>query len=556
MPTPKIKEVLKRIDSGIENFVKDLPDSEKKIYDKVLSIVKQLELDTLGNVTNNVNNLKLVTTLNKEINNLVLNNDYLKKVSEFTGIYDDISKLNNEYLSTTFDKFKPSKVLPKIKEASIDITIDQLTEHGVAEQLSNEIKDLLTNNIKSGGSYSEMIDKLSTSIKGNDKVDGGLTRYSKQLATDSIHQYNATYTKQISSDLGSEFFVYSGSNIDTTRPFCDHLTAKDDGYFHISEVKGFLNGIVGDKKVELDKKTKLPSGFYSNTTEESFFILRGGYNCGHQIFPVQESSVPSSLLNRIKSQQITTKETVVDVNGKKIISENDSGIVLQDNGKNITFANATNKLSKEFIDFDKLHKYSKPEEITKKEYDNQVDAIRDYQGGYYKDINAVLRGEIDINDDKGNISKSFFIKIINGQIKDLDNIINSNELKSDTILWRGYTSNKEVTLKEIEKLLVGTNLKDPAFKSTSISRDVALSFLDIQHSDETKSYYLLKILARKGTKGIYVDNLNGAREMDEKEFLLKREYSFKVLNDVKEKESTINKGTKKIKYYELTVEIV
>ena len=67
MPTPKIKEVLKRIDSGIENFVKDLPDSEKKIYDKVLSIVKQLELDTLGNVTNNVNNLKLVNREKKWI---------------------------------------------------------------------------------------------------------------------------------------------------------------------------------------------------------------------------------------------------------------------------------------------------------------------------------------------------------------------------------------------------------------------------------------------------------------------------------------------------------
>lgn len=545
MPTDKIKQVLKRIDVGIENFVKDLPDSEKKIYDKVMTIVKQLELDVLGNISNNVNNLKLVTTLNKEINKLVLNNEYLKKVSEFTGIYDDISKLNNEYLSTTFDKFKPSKVLPKIKDASIDITIDQLTENGVAEAFSNEIKTLLTDNIKSGSSYADMIEKLSNSIKGNDKVDGGLTRYSKQIAVDSVHQYNATYTKQISSDLGSEFFVYSGSNIDTTRPFCDHLTAKDDGYFHISEVKGFLNGVVGDKKVELDKKSKLPSGFYGNTTEENFFVLRGGYNCGHQIFPVSESSVPKSLLERIKGQNIVTKESVVDVTENKVISENEKELVYKFGKENVNFA----KINENDGSIDKFEDEYKPKDgqARQKYTPEQLVALFDYQDVAYEDINSTLRGKLDINklDD-------FRRNAINSSIKDLDELIDNNELKQDVILWRGYTSEEDTSDEKIRRL-VGTNLPDKGFKSTSVLETVAQRFINISTNQSTKAWFLLKIIAKKGNKGVYVDKL--AKSMREKEFLLKRESKFKVINVEKRVEWSL-KLSKNMPLYTLTVEIV
>lgn len=542
MPTDKIKQVLKRIDVGIENFVKDLPDSEKKIYDKVMTIVKQLELDVLGNISNNVNNLKLVTTLNKEINKLVLNNEYLKKVSEFTGIYDDISKLNNEYLSTTFDKFKPSKVLPKIKDASVDITIDQLTENGVAEAFSNEIKTLLTDNIKSGSSYADMIEKLSTSIKGNDKVDGGLTRYSKQIAVDSVHQYNATYTKQISSDLGSEFFVYSGSNIDTTRPFCDHLTAKDDGYFHISEVKGFLNGVVGDKKVELDKKSKLPSGFYGNTTEENFFVLRGGYNCGHQIFPVSESSVPKSLLERIKGQNIVTKESVVDVTENKVISENEKELVYKEKGEEITFQKLTIS-DDNLVNFERKH--------SKQNYnDDQANSISDYQGSAYVDVNGSLRGEIDLNDNSDK-TKELRNNAIRRTIKDIDDSINNNQLKEDVVLWRGYTSEKKYTIEQVNRL-IGTNMGDQAFKSTSILESEALKFLKYNTNDKTENYFLLKILAKKGTNAIYADEI---RDRSEKEFILKRDAKFKVI-EIKETSSKSQYSDRKYPLYILTCEVV
>ena len=88
--------------------------------------------------------------------------------------------------------------------------------------------------------------------------------------------------------------------METTRPFCEHLTKKDGGYFHVNEIPGFLKGIIGTETVPIYKKYNLPQGMNEYTNASNFLILRGGYNCGHQIFPVSKASVPLSLRSRFE----------------------------------------------------------------------------------------------------------------------------------------------------------------------------------------------------------------------------------------------------------------
>lgn len=298
MSLQQIQTILAKIDSSVNGFVQGLPQVERKMWDKVLQIIKQLEIDNLGNVKNNVNNLKVLTQLNQEINAVVINPEYKKKVQQFTGVFTDMASLQNIYLGTVFDKFKPNKTLKEITKASIDITVDQLQDTGVTSALSTEIKDFLKASITTGGSYSDLTDQLKTTILGNEKIPGGLTRYARTYATDSINQFNATYTKQVSQDFKPKWFRYTGSNMTTSREFCKVLKDKDGGYFHINEVPGFLQGQIGTTQVEIYDKYNLPKGMNEATNIDNFFVLRGGYNCGHQIFPVSEASVPEELRSR------------------------------------------------------------------------------------------------------------------------------------------------------------------------------------------------------------------------------------------------------------------
>lgn len=291
-------DIIDEIDGAVNTFVDGLPEAQRKIFDRVLVLVRKLDLSSDGNIKNTVANIRILQDINKEILDTVMTDDYKEKITAFTETYKKVADLQNKYLSTVFTAFKPNKVLKELTKASIDITYDQLGESGLSNDLANEIKGILNTNIQTGSSYSQMTEQLRTAILGNDEIDGALVRYAKTYTTDSINQFSAVYNRQVTSDFGAEWFRYVGSNRETTRPFCEHLTGKDGGYFHIDEVPGFLDGKVGDDTVEIYDKTGLPQGMKEGTNVDTFFTLRGGWNCNHQILPVSRLSVPRSLRDK------------------------------------------------------------------------------------------------------------------------------------------------------------------------------------------------------------------------------------------------------------------
>lgn len=169
---------------------------------------------------------------------------------------------------------------------------------------SLQIADILRTNITTGGSYSALNDQLREALV-NTKTDGLLLKYTKQITTDSINQYSAQYTQTVSNDLGFEFFAYQGTDIMTSRPFCQAMV-EHNRYFHISQVPNLLKGLDAQgnkleykdnktdetKKVELYARTGLPHGFIPGTNVANFFVNRAGFNCMHQTRPVSESLVP------------------------------------------------------------------------------------------------------------------------------------------------------------------------------------------------------------------------------------------------------------------------
>jgi len=296
MAQQQAKQLLKEIQGSIDDFISDLPKTEMKVYASILSRIKELETDRLGGIKNNITNLRLLARIRKEINDLVLNKPYLKKVAGFVKTYDAIAKLNESYFASVVDQFKPMKVLDEIKKVSIQTTVEQLTESGIGGSFSNDIKKILLRNITSGGSYDQLAESLRDSIIGKQGEDGLLVKYAKQITTASVNQYNAQYTKAITDDLGLEWFIYQGSNIETTRPFCRAMTKKR--YFHKSEIPELISGNVDGQSVPLNPKTDLPYGMIEDTNENNFQVNRGGYQCRHQIFPVSKAVVPKELVDR------------------------------------------------------------------------------------------------------------------------------------------------------------------------------------------------------------------------------------------------------------------
>lgn len=300
---PDFSDILKEIDRSINLFNKRIPSTQKDMYNELVSELRRLDIkgDTIKTT---VANLKIIQSVKNKLTKIILNDDYLSDVKDFVKSFNTISSLQNEYWKGVESEFKPGPLLKQIRIQAIGDTVQQLTESGIGANISDRITDILRTNITSGGSYKALNAQLLESLTDTEKSDGLLTKYSKQITNDSIQQYNRTYTQQVASGLGFEWYAYQGSDIRATRPFCDALT--DLRYFHVSEVPRLLRAEDlyyikdGQKtKVPIYDRTGLPAGLIEGTNPENFFIRAGGYNCGHQIRPVPERNVPLDYRDRV-----------------------------------------------------------------------------------------------------------------------------------------------------------------------------------------------------------------------------------------------------------------
>lgn len=301
---PDFSDIIKQIDKAIEKFNSKMPAAQKRAYEGIADELKRLDTKS-GKIKTTVANLKIIQSIKNKLNRLIVTPEYLKDVKEFVTQFNEITKLQNEYWKSVEEKFTPRPLLREIRKQTIADTIKNLTESGIGAGVSDPIASILRTNITTGGSYGQLTEQLREKML-NTTTEGSLQKYARQITTDSINQYNAQYTQAVSSDLGYEWFAYQGSDIITTRPFCDAMT--DIRYFHITEIPRLLraedlyymkDGV--KTKVPIYDKTELPHGMIPGTNAANFFVNRGGYNCGHQIRPVSERLVPLERRNEVYS---------------------------------------------------------------------------------------------------------------------------------------------------------------------------------------------------------------------------------------------------------------
>jgi hypothetical protein len=294
----EIQATLKAIDDGLITWDEAMPKIQEQIYRRLLIFQKELIIQG-DTITNSVKNIKLLSDLKSDLESIILDNsDYLESVTKFAKLYDKVSELNYAYFKALEKKFKPPKVMEAVKKQSISIVLDSLTEAGMNTNLINPVREMINTYVTTGGSYSQLSKELNNYINGTPTIDGALVKYTKLVTTDAINQYTATVNQVVSADLGWEWFRYVGSNIKTTRTFCKALTQKQ--YYHRSELPKIIKGNFAEfkeMKGQIYDKTGLPQGMIEDTNVSNFQTYRGGYNCGHQAYPIPNYLVPKNIIS-------------------------------------------------------------------------------------------------------------------------------------------------------------------------------------------------------------------------------------------------------------------
>jgi len=316
----ELNRILHIIDDAPKRFADNLPKIERKIYGEISVLLKGLQIDTKGHIVSSVENLNLIGRIRKKLEKIIVSKEYASLVKSFIADFAEVAKMPAAIATLDNDTKNKISALSKV---AIDRTVEGLIGQGFKQDVVGKLYDTLLTNVTVGGSYANMVETLRRSFVSDSEGQGQIAKKAKQYVNDTISQFAGQNNKIVADMLGSEWFAYEGSNLTTTREFCEHLVKKR--WVHKSEIPTILKGKIDGYQCEIYEKTGLPHGMIAGTDEDNFIIYCGGYNCGHKLIPVNEAAVPKSVrdkVNRLRKMADRYKDITfesVPIKGKGIL---------------------------------------------------------------------------------------------------------------------------------------------------------------------------------------------------------------------------------------------
>lgn len=287
-------ELLKLIEDAVNTFEGQLPAIERNMLSRIQLLIKELEIKN-GTILNTTANLKLIGRINAELKSAILSPKYLEAVQEFVNVFNKVATLQQKYFKTNFNELPAKEKLDLIQKQSKDAIVKKLTGSGLDANVVSEVEDILRKNITTGGSYNALSTQMQEFMVSGapEQHFGKISAYAKTIVVDAINQFSAQYHEIVTEDLGLEWRMYVGSNIATTREFCELMTEKK--YVHRSELPQIIKGLIDGHQCKINPRTKLWYGAIEGTTIATLPIDRGGHRCGHQFIAVSRMVVPKEI---------------------------------------------------------------------------------------------------------------------------------------------------------------------------------------------------------------------------------------------------------------------
>lgn len=312
-----LKQVIDTLDSAADSFDKIATKTQKKIYDEVINLAKDIETDSQGKVKQSIANLKRLTNIKAKLSALAKDKEWVDSISQFAQYFGLLQKQQNEYFSSHFPEHTLTETAKKkhqlMKQIAVQNTIDALIGDGLKANVTDKLNDILLRAVTTNEKFSDLQEELRAHLLGKDGGQGAFARYATTYATTALSQFTGQNNKLLTDDLDTEWFMYTGSNIETTREFCQHLTEKK--YIHRSEIPTILTGKIDDHQCAIYDKTGLPYGMIEGTTPENFQVNCGGWNCRHQLVPVADAVVPADVRRRFEFAK-NTRNKLQEYNDK------------------------------------------------------------------------------------------------------------------------------------------------------------------------------------------------------------------------------------------------
>lgn len=133
---------------------------QTRLYDELLAIVKDLELDSQGYILQSAVNRKILSEANAKISEVFASDLYQNAVANYVFTIPSIDELNQKYFNTV-PKFKENKQFLKSLQTQTIKTVEKyVLQDGLESQVIDPLSQILNQNVNSGGKFSGFLKQI------------------------------------------------------------------------------------------------------------------------------------------------------------------------------------------------------------------------------------------------------------------------------------------------------------------------------------------------------------------------------------------------------------
>lgn len=270
----------KEISLAENAFLTKVKRSESIVLEEIRKILRVVDVSG-GKLRNNEATINFLTSMEERIRLALKKGGYNDGVTGLIKNFDKIKENNIKLTKNVNGLNIAESQLSGITKLEVNNTVEKLLNSGINKDFINPVRQALYRNIVLGADISDAEKTIEDYLLTKGKKQSHLLRYTKQVARDSLSQYDGAIQSAIGNELGLDDYLYAGSLVEDSRGQCQHWVGKRRLKWEELEEEistALRGGFLGGNKC---------SGMIPDTTVDTFSVYRGGYNCRHRAIRIK-----------------------------------------------------------------------------------------------------------------------------------------------------------------------------------------------------------------------------------------------------------------------------
>lgn len=293
-------DIVRKQSESTELFLTDFDlknlESDFEIFNILKKVVRKMSTKR-GRLVYDYETLLEINKLQKKVVELLSKGDYSKNIISLTQNFDNIEDLSLQFASLLNDvdsyDFLKKQISPIKKGFIEDISSSLASPDSIKVNITGGIRKILLRSATFGNTVDEAEDLLRTYVLADAKKGGLLTRYARQIAHDSLFQFQGSVEQKIGEEIGVNAYSYVGPLKTTSRPQCTRW---------IKTLKGVIPFDKLEDEIQWAKNNGSGLGDLKLTVN-NFPQIRGGHNCIHRAIPFVNNPKTKSKLDKIQDKR-------------------------------------------------------------------------------------------------------------------------------------------------------------------------------------------------------------------------------------------------------------